>query len=75
MEIASVDRSTLGTQHLKSWWKKGWELNTQINIVSTEREDCKKINTVLVQTVYFLWLDSGNLQCHQLRPSFSQAVF
>ena len=75
MEIASVDRNTLGTQHLKSWWEKYWELNIQVNTVSTERENCKKIHTVLVQTVYFLWLDSGNLQCYQLRPSFSQAMF
>lgn len=54
MEIVSVDRNPLGTQHLKSQWEKDWELSIQINIVSTERETSKKINTVLVQTVYFL---------------------
>lgn len=75
MEIGNVDRNTLGTQHLKSWWEKYWELNIYINIVSMERKNCKKINTVLVQTVYYLWLDKGNLQFHQLRPSFSQAMF
>lgn len=54
MEIVSVDRNPSGTQHLKSQWEKDWELNIQINIVSTERQTGKKINTVLVQTVYFL---------------------
>lgn len=75
MEIASVDRNTLGTQHLKSRWEKDWELNIQINRVSTERENCKNIHTVLVQTVYFLWLDRDNLQCHQIRAPFPQAMF
>lgn len=56
MEIAGVDRNTLGTWHLKSWWEKDWELNTQINIDFAERDNCKKTHTVLVQTVYFLQL-------------------
>lgn len=61
MEIVSVDRNPLGTQHLKSQWEKDWELNIQINIVYTERETGKKMNIVLVQTVYFLKLDGDNL--------------
>lgn len=53
MEIVSVDRNPLGIQRLKSQWEKDWGLNIQINTVFTERETGKKMNTVLVQTIFY----------------------